>query len=85
MTKDIAERWLAEAEKLANLPDLERGGWHAFRRKWATERKHLPAVDVAAAGRWTGTGTLVRCYQHADDATMLAVVLGGGQLREKQA
>ena len=76
---------LAQAEKLAKLPHLERGGWHAFRRKWATERKHLPNVDVAAAGGWAGTETLVRCYQQADDATMLAVVLGAGQRREKQA
>ena len=60
ITKDTAERWLAEAEKLAKLPHLERGGW-------------------------AGTETLVRCYQRADDATMLAVVLGGGQLRGKQA
>jgi hypothetical protein len=58
---------------------------HAFRRKWATERKHLPTVDVAAAGAWAGTETLVRCYQQTDDATMLAVVLGAGRLREKQA
>jgi len=51
-------------------------------RKWATERKHLPDVDVAAAGGWTETSSLKRCYQRADEATMLEVVLGGGQLRE---
>jgi integrase len=85
ITKDLAVRWLAAAEKLAKLPHLERGGWHTFRRKWATERKHLPTVDVAAAGGWAGTETLVRCYQQADDATMLAVVLGAGRLREKHA
>jgi hypothetical protein len=54
-------------------------------RKWATERKHLPTVDVAAAGGWTGTETLVRCYQQADEATILAVVLGGMHLREREA
>jgi len=42
-------------------------------------------VDLAAAGAWAGTETLVRCYQQTDDATMLAVVLGAGRLREKQA
>ncbi len=56
--------------------------WHAYRRKWATERKHLPDVDVAAAGGWPETGSPKRCYQQADEATMLEVVLGGGQLRE---
>jgi hypothetical protein len=42
-----------------------------------------PIADLAAAGGWKGTEALQRCYLHADDATMLAVVLGGADLREK--
>ncbi len=45
----------------------------------------LPAVDVGAADGWIGTDTFVRRYQQADEATMLAVVLGGGDLRERKA
>ncbi len=43
---------------------------------------------VGAGGWWrqagglTETSSLKRCYQQADDATMLEVVLGGAQLRE---
>jgi integrase len=85
ITKDRARAWLRQAEKLAELPHIAWGGYHAFRRKWATERKHLPIVDVAAVGGWAGTETLVRCYQQADEATMLAVVLGATQLRERPA
>jgi len=62
---------------------LDRGIWHPYRRKWATARKHLPLADVAAAGGWKGTQTLTKCYQQPDDATILAVVLGGAELREK--
>ncbi len=50
-------------------------------KKPATERKHCPDVDVAAAGGWTETNSLKQCYQQADEATMLRVVLSGGQLR----
>lgn len=85
ITKDRAKVWLRKAEKLAKLEHVEWAGFHAFRRKWATERKYLSAVDVAAAGGWVGTETLQRCYQQADEATMLAVVLSGGELRERQA
>ncbi len=46
--------------------------------------EHLPDVDVAAAGGWTETDSLKRCYQQADEATMLRVVLSGGQLRESK-
>ena len=47
---EIAAYWLRKAEKLAKLPKLARGGYHPFRRLWASERRHLPAQDVAAAG-----------------------------------
>jgi hypothetical protein len=40
---------------------------------------------VAAAGGWKGTQTLTKCYQQPDEATMLSVVLGGAELREKKA
>ncbi|HEX6030517.1 MAG TPA: tyrosine-type recombinase/integrase, partial [Tepidiformaceae bacterium] len=78
----LASEWLRRAEKLGGVPKLERGIWHPYRRKWATARKHLPLADVAAAGGWKGTQTLTQCYQQPDDATILAVVLGGAELRE---
>ncbi len=49
-----------------------------------TERKHLSATDVAAAGGWTNSLTLRKVYQQSDAETMLQVVLSGGELREKQ-
>ncbi|CAN5800761.1 hypothetical protein BH23GEM8_BH23GEM8_07090 [soil metagenome] len=53
-----------------------RGGhWHPIRRKRATERKGYPLVDVAAAGGWSGTRTLTKCYVFPDEATVRKVVL----------
>src|SRR5207244_10849938 len=40
---------------------------------WARERKYLPLKDVAAAGGWRDTSTLLR-YQQPDEATLRAVV-----------
>jgi hypothetical protein len=82
-TYGLASEWLRRAEKLARLPKLNRGIWHPYQRKWATARKHLPLADVAAAGGWKGTQTLTKCYQQPDEATILAVVLGGAELWEK--
>ncbi len=80
----LASKWLREAEKLAGL-DTQKGSlWHAYRRKWVTERKHLPDVDVAAAGGWKDTESLKSAYQQADTETMLRVVLEAGELREAQ-
>lgn len=65
----VAKQWLWRAERLAELPHVKQGGWHMFRRGWATERKHLPLLDVAAGGGWTDTATVLECYQRPDEDT----------------
>ncbi len=85
ITRYIAARWLRDGEKLAELEPQEGSLWHAFRRGWATARKYLPDVDVAAAGGWKETTSLKRAYQQADQDTMLEVVMGAGKLRERKA
>ncbi len=67
------------------MPKQSGSLWHAYRRGWVTARKHLPDVDVAAAGGWKDVSTLKKCYQQPDLETMLAVVQGGRELRERQA
>lgn len=58
----------------AGLPLDGLVGAHAFRRKWATERKGYPIVDVMHAGGWTDHRTLEQCYFRSDPATVLDVV-----------
>jgi len=72
--RHLANRWLRRAERLAETDHIKGRGWHSFRRGWASARKHLPDVDVAAAGGWKDTATMKRCYQHADAAGVLKVV-----------
>jgi integrase len=72
--RDALAPLIREAEDHAKLPKLDGGLCHPYRRKWATERKHLSIKDVAAAGGWKDVGTLLTCYQQADRETMLAVM-----------
>jgi hypothetical protein len=65
-SRDIAEHWLRRAEKKAGLPGLARGGYHAFRRQFASERRHLPDTDVMAAAGWRSLAVMRRSYQHSD-------------------
>ena len=76
--------WLHKAEQLADLPRLEHDAFHGLRRKWATERKHLPDVDVAKAGGWRSVSTMKRSYQQADDAGVLEAILEPRRLRESR-
>ena len=69
-----ARKLLEKAERLAGLEPLKGGDFHPYRRAWATSRKHLPLADVAQAGGWKSTETLLRCYQRPDAETMYAVV-----------
>jgi hypothetical protein len=40
----------------------------------ATERKHLPDIDVAEGGGWTGTKAMKLVYQSATAAGVLAAI-----------
>ncbi len=82
VSRRLAASWLERAERLAGLEKLNGSLWHAYRRRWATVRKHLPDADVAAAGGWANPNTLRLVYQQADADTMLRVVLEPGELRE---
>jgi len=70
----IARDWLRRAERAAGIEHESGRGWHSFRRRFASRRKHLPDVDVAFAGGWKDTATMKRSYQKADPEGVLAVV-----------
>jgi integrase len=82
MDRHLFDKWLMVAEGAAKLPKLEGGLWHPYRRKWATERKGHSLKDVAAAGGWQDTETLLKCYQQPDNETLLAVMSEERKLRE---
>jgi integrase len=72
--RHLAAYWLKRAHLLAKVEQPDGSLWHTFRRLWATERKDLPLKDVAAAGGWSDTSTLLQCYQQPDPDTMRDVL-----------
>jgi hypothetical protein len=85
MDRHLFDKWLTVAEKAAKVPKLEGGLWHPYHRKWATDRKGHSLKDVAAAGGWQDTETLLKCYQQPDNETLLAVMSEERKLREVTA
>lgn len=80
LDRRLASRWFKRAERLANVPREQGRGWHSLRRAWASDRKHLPDVDVAAAGGWKDVSTMKGSYQHADKRGVLSAVIGSPML-----
>lgn len=83
--RELFDQLLRRAEREAQVPKLDHGLWHPYRRKWATERKDKPLVDVKQAGGWRDTQTLLTSYQQADEATMLEVMASPVKLRDRKA
>jgi hypothetical protein len=71
MRTELVSQWIAKAEGAAGLPKLEGSLCHACRRKWRTERNHLPISSVAVGGGWTDIATMIRCYDIPDDDAVL--------------
>ena len=68
-------RWLRDAIAFAKLTKERLGGWHMFRRGFATARKVMPLRDLASVGGWRDTETLVKSYVHATTEGTLRVAL----------
>jgi integrase len=79
---ELAAEWLERAEVLAELPHLEQGAWHCFRRGWATARKGEPVQDLMAIGGWESPVCLETLYTQADQATLSRIVNTKFELRE---
>lgn len=75
LSRHTANKWLVKAERRAGLGKLTGGLWHPYRRLWATQRKHLPDVDVAQAGGWKGTKAMKLAYQQSTADGVLAAVV----------
>lgn len=82
ISKELASSWLLRAEELAGVEKHDGSLWHAYRRAWATARKHLPDPDVAFAGGWADASTLRDIYQRPDQATVYEVVSQPMEIRE---
>ena len=64
------------------MPKLDGGVCHPLRRKWRSERRHLPMKAVAMAGGWTDMTTMERCYDLPDDEDVLKVTGETNERRE---
>ena len=68
--KERMRTWWRKAERRAGLERIIGLGWHSLRRKFATDLKDVPLVDLCALGGWKSATTVISCYQQPDEDTM---------------
>jgi hypothetical protein len=76
--KDHALNLLYRSERLAGIEwpggvRPRRLGFHAFRRRWRSDRRHLPNSLVAAAGGWKDVRT-IELYDVVDEQDLYLVI-----------
>ena len=62
--------WFRRAIALAGVSVPPKTGFHALRRKFATELKDVPLPDLCDLGGWKDVKTILQCYQASDADTM---------------
>ena len=50
--------------------DLDGGGWHSLRRKFASDLMDQPLKVLCELGGWKTAKTVLQCYQRADEAQL---------------
>lgn len=66
LSRHLARDYWKRAERLAALPTRRGRGWHALRRKFASELMHVPLKTLCQLGGWKSPQTVLTCYQHPD-------------------
>ena len=65
-----AQRMWGRAETLAGLEPKRRRGWHSLRRKFASDLMDQPLKLLCELGGWKNAGTVLTCYQRADEGQL---------------
>lgn len=71
---DRARDWMEQAQQRAGLPPEQGRGWHALRRHFASELRHVPLRDLCDLGGWKDPTTVVKCYQRPSEAAQVAAL-----------
>ena len=75
----LVRDWWQRGEALAGLAHEAGLGWHSLRRKFATDMKHVPLVDLCYLGGWKDPQTVLTCYQRPDERTMRQALASRGR------
>lgn len=74
MSRHLARDFWDKGEELAGLEPKKGRGWHALRRKFASDLMHQPLKVLSELGGWKEPQTILKCYQHPDQNQLSAAL-----------
>ncbi|MBA2670025.1 MAG: hypothetical protein H0U67_06635 [Gemmatimonadetes bacterium] len=72
-SKNAVDQWMRDPYTAAGIPKPYRSGWHAFRRRLATDNKAASMKDVMELGAWRSQASFMR-YVKGDRETQRAIL-----------
>jgi integrase len=69
-SRHLARDWWKKAEAMAGLEPKRGRGWHSLRRKFASDLMDQPLKILCELGGWKDPSTILKCYQHPDEAQL---------------
>ncbi|MSR01210.1 MAG: site-specific integrase [Gemmatimonadetes bacterium] len=70
VSRHLARDWMQRAQMAAGFTPESGRGWHAFRRKFASELCDAGLRVICDLGGWKEPMTVVKCYQHTTEEEM---------------
>ena len=68
--RSLVRAWWYRAQTLAGLGRKRGRGWHALRRKFASDLMDQPLKVLCELGGWKTAKTVLECYQRADEGQL---------------
>jgi integrase len=73
-SRHLVRDWWERLATRASIPSGQQFGWHALRRKFASDLKAALLRDLAHLGGWKSAQTILACYMAPDEATQRAAL-----------
>jgi integrase len=80
-SRHLLRDWWERGAATAKLPKGERYGWHALRRKFATDLEGTDLRTLQDLGGWKSHHTILQCYQRPDEDRQRAALAARQQRR----
>jgi hypothetical protein len=76
MSRFQINRWWGELERRGGVTHRAGLGWHSLRRRFVTDLRAAPLVDLCRASGWRSPQMVLTVYAQPEDEAVRSLLLG---------